>query len=80
MKINVPGLYVITSLGCRDGDARERGIWREAGGRRQSLCFLAAELQHAPKLTSPVPKSHHGELDIPRDPAGRRSRRFPKPP
>lgn len=54
------------------------GIWREAGGRQQSLCFLAAELQHAPKLTSPVPKSHHGELDIPRDPAGRRRQALPK--
>lgn len=77
-KINILGLYALTSLGCRDGIMKERGTQREAGGRKQSPCFLAAELQHAPKITCPVPESHDGELDIPRDPAGRRRQALPK--
>lgn len=31
----------------------ERGMWREAKGRQQSLHFLTAE--HAPKITCPIP-------------------------
>lgn len=55
MKINILGMQ-LTSLGCRDGNGRERGIGGGQGKAARSVVPLCRAAAH-PKNNFPVPTS-----------------------